>query len=96
VILDVFSLGLMCWSSGNSPFVAMCSMLLADLKSTGLLAMVELGLASLLATSFGPPVHAVESFPPPMQGLGTVGTPVPPAGAAAAPAAPAAAVAAPA
>ena len=49
-------------------------MVLADLKSTGLLAMVELGLASLLDTWLGPPVQAVESLPPPTQGFGTAET----------------------
>jgi hypothetical protein len=90
VILDVFSAGPM-WQSSGSPFVAMCSMVLADLKSVGLLAMVELGLVNLLATMFGPPVHAVESLPPPMQGLWTAGGPPPPAARAAAAAAAAAA-----
>jgi hypothetical protein len=49
-------------------------MVFADLKSVGLLAMVELGRASLLDPLLGPPVHAVLSFPPPMRGLGIVMT----------------------
>jgi hypothetical protein len=44
--------------------VAKCSIVLADLKLVGYLAMVELGLPSLLATLFGPLVQAVESLPP--------------------------------
>lgn len=40
----------------------------ADLKSVGRLAMVEAGLASLLSSWLGPPVHAVDSFPPPIRG----------------------------
>jgi hypothetical protein len=65
MIFKVFLLGPMCQSSG-SPFMVMCSMVFADLKLVGLLAIVELGQASLLALWLGPPVHAVESFPPPM------------------------------
>ena len=48
----------------------MCSIVSADLKSVGRLAIVELGLPSFLATSFGPLVQAVESLPPPIRGLG--------------------------
>jgi hypothetical protein len=78
VIFDDFSSGPMCRSSGR-PFVAMCSIVLADLKSVGLLAMVELGRASLFPTMLDPPVHAVESFPPPIRGLGMIGAPMTPA-----------------
>ena len=95
MIFDVFSSGPMCRSSGR-PFVAMCSIVLADLKSVGLLAMVEVGLVTLLATRFGPPVQAVALLPPPIRGLGMpvpAGAPTPVAAAVAATAA-AAAVAA--
>ena len=45
-------------------------MVFADLKSVGLLAIVELGLASFLVARLDPPVHAEELFPPPTRGLG--------------------------
>jgi hypothetical protein len=51
----------------------MCSIVLADLKLVGLLAMVELGRASLFPTWLDPPVHAEESLPPPIRGLGMIG-----------------------
>ncbi len=67
MFLEVFSSGPM-WRLSGRPFVAICSIVLADLKLVGRLAIVELGLPSFLATWFGPPVQAVESLPPPIRG----------------------------
>ena len=71
-IFEVFSLGPICQFSA-SPFIAICSIELVDLKSVGRRAIVELGWVRRFAGQFGPPVHEVSSCPPPTLGATMIG-----------------------